>query len=359
MALISLVVMILRKRIGKKGNSLLWITVDFMASNYFNEEEVKLNKGINVLSLFDGLGGARIALDRLGIPVANYYASEIDKHAIKVAKHNWSDIQHIGDVTKVSYKNGYLTTENGTFYVGKIDLLTGGSPCMDFSTARAFGTHGETPQGLEGDKSRLFYEFLRIKKEIEEHNPNLIFLLENVKMKKESKKQLDNYLGVQGVYINSELVSFQKRARYYWSNLNFSVPEDKNISFQDYKESGDLGKYKLNPTPSRIRMWGNGNGLNGGQSCANVTNADKVYCLTTKQDRCPNSGLVEYEDFCRFLTQTELELAQTIPLGYTSCLSYNQAAAVLGNGWTIDVICHILENIPKNLLTEDLSTPIM
>lgn len=328
---------------------------DFMVTNNFNEEEVKLNKGINVLSLFDGLGGARIALDRLGIPVANYYASEIDKHAIKVAKHNWSDIHHIGDVTKVSYKDGYLTIEGGTFYVGKIDLLTGGSPCQDFSTAKAFGQHGVTPQGLEGTKSGLFYHFLRIKKEIEEYNPNLIFLLENVKMKKESKKQLDDYLGVEGIYINSELVSFQKRARYYWSNLNFNVPQDKNISFQDYKESGELDKYKLNPTPSRIRMWGNGNGLNGVQSCANVTNADKVYCLTTKQDRCPNSGLVEYEDFCRFLTQTELELAQTIPLGYTNCLSYNQAAAVLGNGWTIDVICHILENIPKNLLTEDLA----
>jgi len=317
------------------------------------------SNGLNVLSLFDGLAGARIALDRLGIQVNNYFSSEVDKHAIKVAKHNWDDIRHIGDVTKVSYLNGYLSTEFGVFYVGKIDLLTGGSPCQDFSTAKAFGQHGVTPQGLEGTKSGLFYHFLRIKKEIEVENPDLTFLLENVKMKKESKQQLDDYLGVEGIYINSELVSFQKRARYYWSNLSFGLPENQYISFQDYKESGDLSQYKLNPTPSRIRMWGGGKGNNGVQSCANVTNADKVYCLTTKQDRCPNSGLVEYEDFCRYLTQRELEAAQTIDPGYTDCLSYNQAQAVLGNGWTIDTICHILKNIPQEMLTQDAESLTM
>ena len=92
-------------------------------------------------------------------------------------------------------------------------------------------------------------------------------------------------------------------------------------------------------------MRSNGEGGNSSSSCANVTNAEKVYCLTTKQDRCPNSGLVEYEDFCRYLTQTELEKAQTVPVGYKSCLSYGQACAVLGNGWTVDVIVHILSNL--------------
>jgi DNA (cytosine-5)-methyltransferase 3A len=289
----------------------------------------------------------RIALQKLGITPSQYLASEIDKHAIKVSKVNWDDVTHIGDVTKVSYSDGILYTENGDFEVGRIDLLIGGSPCQDFSTAKAFGQHGTTPQGLEGTKSGLFYHYLRIKKEIELGNPRLKFLLENVKMKRESKEQLDNYLGVEGIYINSDLVSFQKRARYYWTNLLVVVPEDKGISFQDYKESGDLSKYKLNPTPSRLRMWGEGKGNNGVQSCANVTNADKVYCLTTKQDRCPNSGLVEYEDFCRFLTQRELEAAQTVPIGYTSCLSYNQACAVLGNGWTADVIVHIFKGLKE------------
>jgi len=164
-------------------------------------------------------------------------------------------------------------------------------------------------------------------------------------MKRDSKKQLDEYLGVEGVYIDSSLLSYQKRSRYYWSNIPFTIPEDKQISFQDYKESGDLSFYKVNRTPSRIRMWNGGQGKNAQGTCANVTYADKVYCLTTKQDRSPNSGLVEYEDFCRYLTRRELEQAQTVPIGYTDCLSYTQAQAVLGNGWTVDVICHILKNI--------------
>lgn len=300
---------------------------------------------MNVLSLFDGMSVGRLALDKVGIKPNKYFASEVDKHAIKVSKHNWKDIIHIGDVTKVSYKNGVLTTENGSYEVGRIDLVIGGSPCQDFSTAKAFGQHGETPKGLEGTKSGLFYHYLRILNEVREENHQVKWLLENVKMKKESKKELDNYLGIEGVYINSELVSFQKRARYYWTNIEFEMPKDKNISFQDFKEVGELSKYKLNKTPSRIRMWGGGKGNNGVQSCANVTRANKVFCLTTKQDRCPNSGLVEYEDFCRFLTQTELEYAQTIPIGYTDCLSYNQACAVLGNGWTSAVIEHIFQGL--------------
>lgn len=305
----------------------------------------KSSNGLNVLSLFDGLGGARIALDRLGIQVDNYFASEVDKHAIKVAKHNWYDIQHIGDVTKVSYLNGYLSTEVGVFYVGKIDLLTGGSPCQQFSSGATFGANGNTRIGLEGEKSGLFYHYLRIKEEIEAYNPDLIFLLENVKMKKECKADLDNFLKVEGVYIDSKLVSYQKRIRGYWSNLDFTQPEDMNVSFQDFKEYGNLDQYKLNPTPSRLRMWSDGLGGNSAKNCPNVTHAAKVYCLTTKQDRCPNSGLVAYQDFCRYLTRSELEQAQTVPIGYTGCLSYNQACAVLGNGWCIDVICHILKEM--------------
>ena len=298
--------------------------------------------GITVLSLFDGMSCGMIALDKLGVKVDKYFASEIDKHAIKVSNHNYPNIIRIGDVTKVKYQGGKLYTELGEFDVGRIDLMIGGSPCQDFSSAKAFGQNGEVPRGLDGTKSGLFYHYLRILNEVRQENPQVIWLLENVKMKKESKEQLDEYLGVEGVYINSELVSFQKRARYYWSNIKFDNPKDKKISFQDYKENEDLAKYKVNRTASRERMWNNGLGVNSSSSCANVTFSNKIYCLTTKQDRCPNSGLVEYEDFCRYLTQTELEQAQTVPVGYTSCLSYNQACAVLGNGWTVDVIAHIL-----------------
>ena len=296
-----------------------------------------------VLSLFDGMSCGQIAFDKLGIRFdgANnkYFASEIKKHAIKVTKHNYPNTIHIGDVTKVSYKNGTLYTENGEYEVGEIDYLIGGSPCQDFSIAKL----NNVKYGLEGDKSKLFYEYLRLLKEI---NPKY-FLLENVRMKEDSKKRLDSYLGVEGRYINSIDFSFQNRPRFYWTNINILPYEAKNINFQDYKDTDYeyCKQFKVNKTISRLRMWNNGNGTNNFKSgCANVTDSEKIFCLTRFQDRCPNSGLIEFDDFCRFLTRRELELAQTVPVGYTNCLSYNQAQDVLGDGWTVDVIVHILKS---------------
>lgn len=296
-----------------------------------------------VLSLFDGMSCGQIAFDKLGIRfdgVNNkYFASEIKKHAIKVAKNNYPNTIHIGDVTKVSYKNGTLYTENGEYEVGEIDYLIGGSPCQDFSVAKL----NNIKYGLEGDKSKLFYEYLRLLREI---NPKY-FLLENVRMKEESKKQLDSYLGVEGRYINSIDFSFQNRPRFYWTNINILPYEPKNINFQDYKDTDYeyCKQFKVNKTMSRLKMWNNGNGTNNFKTgCANVSNSEKIFCLTRFQDRCPNSGLIEFDDFCRYLTQRELELAQTVPVGYTNCLSYNQAQDVLGDGWTVDVIVHILKS---------------
>ena len=134
---------------------------------------------MNVLSLFDGISCGQVALERTGIKVDNYFASEIKKHAIGVTQKHFPNTIQIGDVTKVKYKGGILYTENGEFEVGKINLLIGGSPCQNFSTARACMYEID---GLKGDKSKLFYEYLRILKEV---NPDY-FLLENVKMKKES-----------------------------------------------------------------------------------------------------------------------------------------------------------------------------
>ena len=293
---------------------------------------------MNVLSLFDGISCGQVALERVGIKVDNYYASEIKKHAIKVTKKHFPNTIQIGDVTKVKYKDGILYTENGDFKVGKIDLLIGGSPCQNFSIAR---TCMYEIDGLKGDKSKLFYEYLRILKEI---NPDY-FLLENVKMKKESYEELNSYLGVKGILINSELVSFQKRPRIYWSNIpNITIPKDKHINFQDYKDTDYdyCSQFKVKRTPSRERMWNNGQSHNNElKSCANVTNSDKVFCLTRKQDRCPNSGLIEFDDFCRYLTRREIELAQTLPVGYTDDLTYGQMQDVCGDGWTVDVIAHI------------------
>ena len=169
---------------------------------------------MNVLSLFDGMSCGQLALERASVKYNNYFASEIKPIAIKVAKQNYPNTIHIGDVTKLDLSR-----------LPKIDLLIGGSPCQDFSILKAKGL------GLEGDKSKLFYEYLKILKQIKPK----YFLLENVKMKKESEQQLNEYLGIEGLHINSELVSYQKRPRIYWTNIpGACVPKDRNINFQDF-----------------------------------------------------------------------------------------------------------------------------
>ena len=141
---------------------------------------------MKVLSLFDGISCGMVALQRAEIKVEQYFASEIKKHAIKCSAENYPEIIHIGDVKKVCYKDGVLYTECGNYEVGSIDLIIGGSPCQDFSPVKWINHQAK---GLQGDKSSLFYEYLRILKEV---NPKY-FLLENVKMKHECKNELDNF----------------------------------------------------------------------------------------------------------------------------------------------------------------------
>jgi|TARA_R110000824_G_scaffold290868_1_gene479344 DNA (cytosine-5)-methyltransferase 3A len=281
---------------------------------------------MNVLSLFDGMSCGQLALQKSNIKYDKYFASEIKQNAIKLTQHHFPNTIQLGDVRNINLSA-----------LPKIDLLIGGSPCQDFSSAN-------TKQlGLQGKKSILFYEYLRILKELKPK----YFLLENVRMKKESEKQLNKYLGVIGMHINSTLVSYQRRARIYWTNLptQNTLLKDRNINFQDYKDTNyEYCKlFKVNKTPSRIKMWNNGNGFNGIGNCHNITHAKKIYCLTRKQDRSPNSGLIAFDDFCRFLTRRELEQAQCVPAGYTNLVSYNQAQDLLGDGWTIDVVSHILK----------------
>lgn len=298
---------------------------------------------MNVLSLFDGISCGQIAFERAGIKVDNYFASEIKQHAIKVTMKHFPNTIQLGDVTKIHYSNGVLHTQNGDFNVGNIDVLIGGSPCQDFSTANTYKADKENTYGLNGSKSKLFYEYLRLKEEVKPR----FFLLENVKMKKESENQLNEYMGVTGIHIDSKLVSYQTRMRIYWTNIpNVQLPKDKNVNFQDFidKDQERLDEAKMNRTPSRERMWNNGEG-GSLKHCKNVTHSKKVGCITRKQDRCPNSGLIEYNDFARFLTRREIELAQTLPAGYTDSLTYNQMQDVCGDGWTVDVIAHILKNL--------------
>ena len=282
---------------------------------------------MNVLSLFDGMSCGQLALQRANIKYDNYFVSEIKKTAIKVTQHHFPKTIQLGDVKNINLKQ-----------LPKIDLLIGGSPCQDFSIIN-------TKQlGLQGEKSVLFYEYLRILKELKPK----YFLLENVRMKKQSEQELNEYLGVKGLHINSQLVSYQRRPRIYWTNIpNVTIPEDCNINFQDYKDTNFeyCKQFKVNKTPSRIKMWNKGKGFVGLGTCHNVTHSKKVYCLTRKQDRSPNSGLIEFDGFCRFLTRKEMEQAQCVPAGYTNMVSYNQAQDLLGDGWTIEVIAHIFKNL--------------
>lgn len=304
---------------------------------------------ITVLSLFDGISCGQLALKRAGIKVEKYYASEIKKIAIKVTMEHFPDTVQIGDIEKVRYnrETKELITENGVYQTEGIDLVIGGSQCQNFSIARvSMGT--KEIEGLKGDKSKLFYEYLRILREVQLK----YFLLENVKMKKASENELNQYMGVNGLHINSELVTFAKRPRIYWTNIQgVKAPEDKKINFQDFKDTDPeyCKDFKVKRTPSRERMWNSGKGRETESNCENITNAEKIGCITRKQDRCPNSGLIEFEDFCRYLTRREIELAQTLPIGYTDSLTYNQMQDVCGDGWTVDVITHILRYAKETL----------
>ena len=177
---------------------------------------------MNVLSLFDGMSCGQIALDRLGIKVDKYYASEIEKPSIKVTKKNYPNTIHLGDVTKI--KGGDLEP---------IDLLIGGSPCQGFSFAGK-------QLNFDDERSKLFFEYTRL---IKECKPKYFFL-ENVDMQQEYQDVINKELGCRPITINSRLVSAQNRKRLYWTNIPFAgMPEDKGIMFDDILEtSGAIGR---------------------------------------------------------------------------------------------------------------------
>lgn len=287
---------------------------------------------MKVLSLCDGMSCCHIALDRAGIPVEEYYASEIKDIGIKVTQYNYPDTIHIGDVNQIHYKDGILYTENGKFNVGKIDLVAFGSPCQSFSQAMKTNMR----IGLEDKKrSGLFLECYRVLKEV---NPTY-FLMENVgSMKVDDKNFISNLLGVEPIRINSKLVCAALRDRLYWTNIpNVTQPEDKKIKLQDIITSGYVDREK-----------------------ARALLVSDSRPLTTKErmlHRYRDTGFTtliweekDNDDSVRYMNQTELERCQTVPEGYTKCLTRNDAANVLGDGWTVDVIAHIFKNINNTKL---------
>lgn len=293
---------------------------------------------MNVLSLFDGMSCGMIALDRLGIGVDNYFASEIDKHAIKVSKHNWGDnVTHIGDVTKVSYKDGVLYTEAGEFET-KIDLIIGGSPCQSISNL------GDG-SGLDG-KSGLFYKFLELKNAVVSNNPSANFLLENVSGKKDAIFEIDQCMGVKGVVFNSNLLSAQNRTRLYWTNIPFTLPTDKRLILKDILEEGLPSDATL--TPGRSKWITSEKGKQCLDKRYAVLDPIKANCLTARSDASWNSNYVTRKGSITRLTPIEYERLQTVPDNYTHCVKNSERYKMLGNGWTVDVICHILKGLEVN-----------
>ena len=289
---------------------------------------------MKVLSLCDGMSIAHIAIDRIGMYVDKYYAAEVKPIALKVTKDNYPDTIHIGDVNKVRYKGGILYTEKGNYNVGHIDLMIFGSPCQSFSIAMKT----DMRVGLK-DKTRsgLFLECYRILQEV---NPTW-FLLENVaSMKDEDRDFLSKCMGVEPLRINSKLVAPALRDRYYWTNIQgITQPEDKGITLQSILTSGWTDREK-----ARALLVSDSRPL-----------VDKQKML----HRYKKFGTIVWEekgndDSIRYLNQTELERCQTVPEGYTKCLTRNEAADVLGDAFTVDVIAHILSfiNTQQNDLKE-------
>jgi len=365
---------------------------------------------MHVLSLFDGMSCGQIALNRVGIKYDSYFASEIDKWAIKVTQHHYPNTIQLGDVKEIKTK-----------CPPKIDLLLGGSPCQGFSFAGK-------QLNFNDERSKLFFEYVRILKELREINPNILFLLENVVMKKEYQNVISELLGVSPIMINSALVSAQNRKRLYWTNIpNIQQPEDRKIMLKDILEDGVVDRDKSYCIDASYYKGGNINqyfeksrrqvvfkdvvALGAAQRGRNIVdgkrkdylgaptiqrieinNTEKSNCLTSVQKdtlvliipEATKKGFIEVEDgdcvdltfansktrrgrlmknksncltastydfvqykdgILRKLTPIECERLQTLEDNWTSCVSNSQRYKMLGNGWNIDTIVHILKNI--------------
>ena len=304
---------------------------------------------MKVLSLFDGICCGHLALERAGIKIDSYDAYEIEKNAIKATETNFPDVIQHGDVTK----------EDFTKYKDKVDIIIFGSPCQGFSSSGKL-------LNFNDPRSKLFFEAVRA---IKECKPKY-FLMENVVMKKEWQDIISSYLGVEPIEINSSLVSAQNRRRLYWTNIpNVTLPEDKNITLEDILEDIEF------PNPAAIRgrrlnkatIVGRRLDENGHRKdtdkttpitqCLEVraTNTDKSNCLTTvdKDNVLTPLPIGRHPDAFknnlpfRYYTTKEMCRLQTVPDDFLNMIPDTAARKALGNGWTVDVIAHILSFLPN------------
>ena len=336
-----------------------------------------------VLSLFDGMSCGQIALTNLGCFPDKYYASEVDKFAIQQTRHVFPDTIHIGDVTLVDVSK-----------LDRIDLIIGGSPCQSFSFAGKQAGMATTENieitdldqyldlkimGFEfTGQSYLFWEYMRILTEVRKYNPDVKFLLENVKMAKKWKAVLTNAIGVEPVMINSNLVSAQNRERLYWTNIaQITQPEDEGILIRDILEDSVCEKYYIsdkalegmvNRAMVNVEK-GRGFGArivspDGKANTLCIPNGSRYTNLVAARQGMPGRALglvpggkskrlteaeidiiVRSGHALRQLTPLECARLQTVPDWYEWIVSDTQIYRMCGNGWTVRVIEHILKNL--------------
>lgn len=316
---------------------------------------------ISVLSLFDGMSCGQIALNRIGIKPNKYYSSEIDEHAIKVTQANYPSTIQLGNVE--DWKNWDIDWFN-------IDLLIGGSPCQGFSFAGK-------QLAFDDPRSKLFFIFVDILNTLKVINPNIKFMLENVKMKKEYLLVITKALNVKPIFINSALVSAQNRQRYYWCNWLVNQPNDKGILLPDILQDGVVDRDKSYCIDSNYWKGSNveqyinkkrrqiafterrteegkrvrreyqklyGRDFSPRRAKELVPREDgKMNCLTASYS-IKEHTLIDEKLYYRKLTPVECERLQTVPDNYTNHVSNSQRYKMLGNGWTVDVISHIFKH---------------
>ena len=331
---------------------------------------------MRILSLFDGMSCGQIAINRLEIKDYTYYASEIDKYAIQITQKNFPNTIQVGDVTKlksIDFKN--------------IDLMLAGSPCQGFSFAGK-------QLAFDDPRSALFFEFIRLLKEIKPK----YFLLENVRMKKEFLSIISEQVGVEPTLINSSLLSAQSRQRYYWTNVPFNKNiEDKGIVLKDILETDPGSEFIYGKKSVQYMEKGNPKWQQAGKKRADryeqTADKQKSFAITAnwhkgvpynyfKETKPKQVGIasdinghdilkrvysplgksptlnahgggntepkVAIDDvYWRKLTPLECERLQTVPDNYTEGVSNTQRYKMIGNGWTVDVIAHILKSLFK------------
>lgn len=287
---------------------------------------------MRVLSLFDGISCGQVALERVGIPVEVYYASEIEPNAIKITQKNYPNTVQLGDVTKINFEE----------FIGKVDMVIGGSPCQDLSIAKA------NREGLNGIKSRLFFKYIEALQTIK---PRYFLLENNYSMPKEAREQITKIIGVEPVLINSALVSAQNRKRLYWTNIPItSQPEDRRVLLKDIIEYGFVDRDKALCLARRYA------GFTGSQSYLCRRYFGKSFgqaVFNGNIEEIKNKWLNDHyfeskEVNIRPLTCVECERLQTLPDNYTAVISSEIARKeAIGNGWTVDVIAHIFNGLKE------------